>query len=112
MFEDLDGKVAVVTGGARGLGLEMADALAGVGCAVALLDVGQGVESSAAGLAGRRTVGTMGLQADVTDDAALAAAFARVADELGPPGVLVNAAGVAAWSEAEDMAAAEWRRVV
>ena len=48
MFEDLDGKVAVVTGGARGLGLEMADALAEMGCAVALLDVGDGVGGSAA----------------------------------------------------------------
>jgi NAD(P)-dependent dehydrogenase (short-subunit alcohol dehydrogenase family) len=112
MFEDLDGTVAVVTGGARGLGLEMADALAEMGCAVALVDVGDGVESSAARLAERRGVRTVGLRTDVTDDAALAAAFARVVDELGTPGVLVNAAGVAAWSDAEAMTAAEWRRVV
>ena len=56
MFEDLDGKVAVVTGGARGLGLEMADALAEMRCAVALLDVGDGVEASAAELGERRGV--------------------------------------------------------
>ena len=112
MFDDLDGKVAVVTGGARGLGLEMADALAEMGCAVALFDVGNGVGSSAAQLAERRHVRTMGLSADVTDDAALAAAFTRVQDELGTPAVLVNAAGVAAWSDAEEMPAADWRRVV
>ena len=112
MFEDLHGKVAVVTGGARGLGLEMADALSELGCAVALLDVGDGVESSAAGLGERRGVRTMGLHADVTDDAALAAAFDRVVGEMGTPAVLVNAAGIAAWSPAEEMPAAEWRRVI
>ena len=69
MFEDLDGKVAVVTGGARGLGLEMADALAEQGCAVVLLDLGDGVGASAARLGERRGVPTLGLRADVTDDA-------------------------------------------
>ena len=112
MFEDLDGKVAVVTGGARGLGLEMADALAEQGCAAVLLDLGDGVGASAAGLGERRGVPTLGLRADVTDDAALAGAFGRVVGELGTPSVLVNAAGVAAWSDAEAMPAAEWRRVV
>ncbi len=112
MFDDLEGKVAVVTGGARGLGLEMADALAEMGCVVALLDVGDGVEVSAAQLGERRGGQTIGLRADVTDDAALAAVFGRVVDELGTPSVLVNAAGVTAWSEAEAMPAAEWRRVV
>jgi NAD(P)-dependent dehydrogenase (short-subunit alcohol dehydrogenase family) len=112
VFEDLDGRVAVVTGGARGLGLEMADALAEMGCAVALLDVGDGVDASAAQLAERRGVRTLGLHADVTDDAALATVFGRVAHELGTPSTLVTAAGVTAWSEAEAMPAAEWRRVV
>jgi NAD(P)-dependent dehydrogenase (short-subunit alcohol dehydrogenase family) len=112
VFEDLEGKVAVVTGGARGLGLEMADALAEMGCVVALLDVGDGVEVSAAQLGERRGGQTIGLRADVTDDAALAAVLGRVVDELGTPSVLVNAAGVTAWSEAEAMPAAEWRRVV
>jgi NAD(P)-dependent dehydrogenase (short-subunit alcohol dehydrogenase family) len=112
VFEDLEGKVAVVTGGARGLGLEMADALAEMGCVVALLDVGDGVEVSAAQLGERRGGQTIGLRADVTDDAALAAVLGRVVDELGTPSVLVNAAGVTAWSEAEAMPAAEWRRVI
>ncbi len=112
MFEDLAGQVAVVTGGARGLGLEMADALAEMGCALALLDVGDGVEQAAARLGERRGVPTIGLHVDVTDDAALASGYGRVVDELGTPSVLVNAAGVAAWSEAEGMPAAEWRRVL
>src|SRR6476646_402152 len=90
----------------------MADALAEQGCAAGRLDLGDGVGASAAGLGERRGVPTLGLRADVTDDAALASAFGRVLDELGTPSVLVNAAGVAAWSDAEAMPAAEWRRVV
>jgi NAD(P)-dependent dehydrogenase (short-subunit alcohol dehydrogenase family) len=104
--------VAVVTGGARGLGLEMADALAEMRCAVVLLDVGEAVERSAAELHDRREVPTLGLHADVTDDAALEDSFRRIGADLGTPSVLVNAAGVAAWVEAEEMTAAEWRRVL
>lgn len=112
MFEDLNGTVAVVTGGGRGLGHEMADALAEQGVDVALLDVGDGVADAAAQLAERRGVRAVGLQADVTDDAALEQVFTRVADELGTPGVLVNAAGVAGWSAAEETPAADWRRII
>jgi NAD(P)-dependent dehydrogenase (short-subunit alcohol dehydrogenase family) len=112
VFEDLNGKIAVVTGGARGLGLEMADALAEMGCAVALLDVGDGVERSAADLHERRNVRTLGRHTDVTDDAALEDSFRRIGADLGTPQVLVNAAGVTAWVEAEEMTAAEWRRVL
>lgn len=112
MFDDLIGKVAVVTGGGRGLGLEMADALAEMGCATALLDVGDGVETVAAELAARRGVGAVGLRVDVTDETELARTLHRVVDELGPPSVLVNAAGVAAWSPAEETSAEDWRRVV
>jgi NAD(P)-dependent dehydrogenase (short-subunit alcohol dehydrogenase family) len=112
VFEDLNGKVAVVTGGARGLGLEMADALAEMGCAVALLDVGEGVKRSATDLSDRRHVPTLGLHTDVTDDTALDDSFRRISADLGTPSILVNAAGVTAWVEAEDMPAAEWRRVL
>jgi NAD(P)-dependent dehydrogenase (short-subunit alcohol dehydrogenase family) len=112
VFQDLNGKVAVVTGGARGLGLEMADALAEMRCAVVLLDVGEAVERSAAELHDRREVPTLGLHADVTDDAALEDSFRRIGADLGTPSVLVNAAGVAAWVETEEMTAAEWRRVL
>lgn len=109
---DLAGKVAAVTGGGRGLGLSMAAALARQGMHVALLDLLPEVEDGAIDFAQSHGVRAMGVQVDVTDEDAVAAAFAAVAERLGAPDVLVNAAGIAVWAESEDQSAQEWRRVV
>jgi NAD(P)-dependent dehydrogenase (short-subunit alcohol dehydrogenase family) len=111
MFEELRGRVAVVTGGGRGLGLEMADALASEGADVALVDQTSGADA-AARLAGRRGVRAIALVADVTRPDEVAAAFAQAADELGTPRVLVNAAGISIWGDATDMPVEQWRKVL
>jgi 3-oxoacyl-[acyl-carrier protein] reductase len=86
--------VAIVTGGARGIGAAAARRLAEDGMAVAVVDLAEPAahataeEISAAG--GR----ALGLAADVTDASQVAAATERVAADLGPPTVLVNNAGV------------------
>ena len=59
MYEDLKGKIAVVTGGARGLGLQMATALAAHGAEIALIDLLPEVTESAA-QAGAGQVGPHG----------------------------------------------------
>ncbi|MGB3257694.1 MAG: SDR family oxidoreductase [Ornithinimicrobium sp.] len=112
MFEDLRGGVAVITGGARGLGWEMADALAEQGADVALLDVGGPVDVAAEDLAHRRGVRAIGLTCDVTDADALARSYAEMQQSLGTPTVLVNAAGISTWGDGESMAAQDWRRVI
>ena len=112
MFEDLKGKVAVVTGGARGLGLQMATALAGQGVDVALLDVLPQVADSAATLGKQTGVRTASAHCDVTDAESVAAAYAVVRDALGVPAVLVNAAGITSWSDSVDTTAVDWRRVI
>jgi NAD(P)-dependent dehydrogenase (short-subunit alcohol dehydrogenase family) len=112
MFEDLDGTVAVVTGGARGLGLAMATALAGQGARVALLDLLPGVEASAADLAARTGVTVVGVTADVTSPASVAGAFDQVEQALGAPRVLVNAAGVAGTADAVEVDPSFWQRVM
>jgi NAD(P)-dependent dehydrogenase (short-subunit alcohol dehydrogenase family) len=111
LFGDLAGKVAVVTGGARGLGLAMARALVGQGVRAALLDLLPEVERSAATLAadGGEVVG---LVADVTSPESVDAAFGRITDRWGPPQVLVNAAGIAATKPAEELDLAFWRRAM
>ncbi len=109
MSGQLEGRVAVVTGGARGLGFAMAQALARHGADIALVDLLDTVGDSAQRLAresGRRVIG---VPADVTDEASVAAMFARVTDELGTPRILLNAAGVAMVEEAVDVSAERWR---
>ncbi|ASW56536.1 3-oxoacyl-ACP reductase FabG [Plantactinospora sp. KBS50] len=87
-------RVAIVTGAARGIGAATARRLADDGLAVAVVDV---QEAAARDTAGAITAGggrALGIGADVSDRDQVAAAVSRVADELGPPTVLVNNAGV------------------
>jgi len=112
VFEDLEGKVAVVTGGARGLGLSMARALARHGVRVGLVDLLDDVEASAATLAEEARVKSVGATADVTSAEDVAAAFARVSERLGSPNLLVNAAGITVWEDSLDATPDSWRRVI
>jgi 3-oxoacyl-[acyl-carrier protein] reductase len=87
-------RVAVVTGGARGIGAATAVRLAEQGRAVAVLDL---AEDACADTVARVTAAggrALAVGCDVADSAAVTAAVARVADELGPPVILVNNAGV------------------
>jgi NAD(P)-dependent dehydrogenase (short-subunit alcohol dehydrogenase family) len=80
--------VAVVTGGASGIGAACCRALAAEGMRVAVLDLGDRAGAVAAEVGGRP------YSADVSDEAALAACAARIEAEMGPVSVLVNNAGI------------------
>lgn len=91
---DLHGKVAVITGGSRGIGAQTARAFARQGAAVAVL--GRDEAALAAVAAELRTIGdagALGLVADCTDAAALAGAVERIESALGPVDVLAAFAG-------------------
>lgn len=112
MFEDLAGKVAVVTGGARGLGYQMATALARAGCHVGLLDVSDRVAESAGTLGSEFGVPTASAVCDVTAPASVDAAIGAVADELGTPGVLIAAAGITIHADSLDTTPEDFRKVL
>ncbi|WP_107767791.1 SDR family NAD(P)-dependent oxidoreductase [Nocardioides terrigena] len=90
-----DGRVAVITGAARGIGFGTAQRFAAEGASVAILDLD---ESSAQEAAGRLELvdgaKAVGIGCDVVDGAAAGDAVQRVVDELGGIHVLVNNAGI------------------
>ncbi len=112
MFTDLRDKIAVVTGGARGLGWQMAAALAGEGSHVALLDILESSGDGAARIAEQHGVRAVGIRCDVTDPGSAAQAMAEVVDQLGVPQVLVNAAGICIHADALEVTPEDWRRVI
>lgn len=94
----LDGDVAVVTGGASGIGRAVAAALAAAGAAVAVFDVaGAGDDVH---------------RVDVADEAQVEAAFAEVVARHGRLDILFNNAGIAIRQPTLELTLAEWNRVV
>ncbi len=110
MSGELKGQVAVVTGGARGIGLAIAEKLAGAGARVAVLDVDEeGARAAARGLSGEGHQGFMG---DVTRGGEIQEVFKAVESEMGPTGVLVNNAGITRDNLLLRMSEEDWDQVL
>lgn len=101
--------IALVTGGAQGIGFASAEALMADGHRIVLADMNaEGVAAAAARLGG----GTMGLVCDVSDTAAIGALFDRIEAEAGPVSVLVNNAGITLPGAFLDYSLDDFRKVI
>lgn len=109
---DLSGSVAVVTGGGRGIGYSLAQALAGSGAAVGLIDILDEVEDSAATIADSTKTATAGVVADVRDPEGLDAAFGQLEGQLGTADILITSAGITIWGDSIDVTPQEWSKVI
>ena len=100
----LDGKVAVITGGASGIGLATVQRFLAAGAWVAVVD------QDAQALK-RLPDGVLALEGDVGDPDMVAAHHARIVSELGAPEVLMTSAGISVGKALEDTSPAEWEQV-
>lgn len=106
------GKVAVVSGAARGIGAATALRLAGDGMAVAVLDLNEDGCEDTAGKITAASGRALAVAADVTVKSQVEHAFELIAAELGPPTVLVNNAGAIRDQPFEQMTDDDWDTVL
>jgi len=102
----LDGRVAIVTGGAQGIGKAIVDKLADEGASVVAADVnGEGAERAA-------PEGGLGMQVDVSDPAAVAGMVDATVSQFGKLDILVNNAAIVPFTAWDDVTFEEWRRIM
>ncbi len=106
---DLDGRIAIVTGGARGIGRAIADRLSESGARVVIWDVdGAAAENTAASI-----FNAVAYAADVTDPASIETALGATVSGIGVPDILVNNAGITGPNHPLDQYPIEaWRQVI
>ena len=105
---DLAGRAAIVTGGARGIGLAVVERLVDSGARVSIWD-----RDGATAIAAAARLGQHGVAVDVTDETAVAGAVAASASALGPADILVTSAGITGPNlTVEDYPVEAWREVI
>jgi 2-deoxy-D-gluconate 3-dehydrogenase len=109
---DLNGRVAVVTGGNAGIGFGIAQGLAEAGAGIVI--AGRRADRNAAAVKALAALGAsaVAVEADVEDEASCRALIAQAVERLGRLDILVNNAGTTIRKQPEDYTLAEWRRVI
>jgi 3-oxoacyl-[acyl-carrier protein] reductase len=113
MGKRFEGKVALVTGGVRGIGLATAQTFAREGACIAVCDLSaEAAAQAAASIAAEFGVRTLGLGCDVSDEAQVDTFFERVIKECGGLDILVNNAGITRDNLLFKMSVADWDLVM
>jgi sorbitol-6-phosphate 2-dehydrogenase len=113
MSADLADKVAIVTGGAQGLGQAISQRLAREGCQVLIADVNEaGVMASAASVAAETGRRVLGMKVDVTREADVQALFDKVMQEFGRVDIVVANAAILIAEPIAEADAEKWRAVM
>jgi NAD(P)-dependent dehydrogenase (short-subunit alcohol dehydrogenase family) len=108
----LDGRVAIVTGGARGIGRETAETLAAAGARVVLADLDNEMSENAAAEIRARSLHATAIAANVADEAGVNAMVQTTLKREGRLDILVNNAGIAIRRPAVDLALGDWDKVL
>jgi len=108
----LEGEVALVTGGTHGLGMAVATALAEAGATLVINGHSEARLEAALQTYKDRGIDAKGYLFDVTDEAQVVEAVARIEREVGPIGILVNNAGIIKRIPALEMTLGEWNDVI
>ncbi len=103
----LQDRVAIITGGARGIGRAIGQAFAAEGACAVLVDLDPAVVEAAKALPQ-----ALGMQLDVSDETLVRAAVVQVLERFGKIDILVNNAGVCPLTTFESISRAEWDRVL
>ena len=109
---DLKGKTALVTGGSRGLGLQMAEVLGELGAKVAITARKADELDEAAAHLKAQGIEALPVVCDMADLSAIPAMVERVVDALGPIDILVNNAGTSWGAPTVDHPLAGWEKVI
>src|SRR3954469_14725284 len=104
---ELQGRIALVTGGAGGIGRAIIDTLAAAGACVVAFDLDEAGAADAVAAYDDRGLAVAG---DVTSEAAVAEAFAAAVDRFGGVDIVVSNAGIASSASIEETTLAEWER--
>ena len=108
----LDGTVALVTGGSKGLGKSMAEGLAASGAAVAICSRNSSeAEQVAAEIAAQHGQPTIGLACDVTEPDQVESMVTQISQRLGAIGVLINNAGINIRGPIDELSYDDFRQV-
>jgi NAD(P)-dependent dehydrogenase (short-subunit alcohol dehydrogenase family) len=104
-----DQPIALITGGAQGIGYACAEAIAESGARIVLADIKAEAVVAAAARLGR---GAVGLACDMSDPVAVLAMFDKIEAEIGPVSILVNNAGIAAPAPFLELPLEQWQKVL